>query len=94
MEGILLSGPKVLVSCEWHKYVMVDCVINLHILQTETKQSKWEMPDELLELMEKVEKEHKALNVPLTGATAYVRISSRSMFHLLTLGISQAPQST
>lgn len=30
------------------------------VSQTETKESKWDMPDELLLLLEKVEKENKS----------------------------------
>lgn len=39
-----------------------------YIPQTETKESKWDMPDELLLLLEKVEKDAKATQV----AAAYV----------------------
>jgi pre-mRNA-processing factor 40 len=37
------------------------------IFQTESKESKWDMPDELLLILEKVEKESKAAPPPATG---------------------------
>lgn len=53
-------------------------------LQTETKESKWDMPDELLLLLEKVEKENKA------AQQAYVDILPPLLIQILTEdGIAQ-----
>jgi len=38
--------------------------------QTETKESKWDMPDELLLVLEKVEKESKPAPPPSAGCVS------------------------
>lgn len=61
MERVLFWWQKVLLQC-------APCVtftdISSWSLQTTTKESKWDMPEELLLLMEKVEKEAKEALAP------------------------------
>jgi pre-mRNA-processing factor 40 len=40
--------------------------------QTESKESKWDMPDELLLLLEKVEKEKQNSQLVVAGSISYV----------------------
>jgi pre-mRNA-processing factor 40 len=42
------------------------------MLKTETKESKWDMPDELLLVLEKVEKESKPNPPPATGYVTWL----------------------
>jgi hypothetical protein len=54
MERVFLWWQEVLLQCE-SIYEWLSPVPNQH-RQTETKESKWDMPDELLVVLEKVEK--------------------------------------
>lgn len=42
------------------------------VQQTESKESKWDMPDELLLLLEKVEKEKQNSQLVIAGSIPYV----------------------
>ena len=59
MEGVLLRRPQVLLQCMTYPIPLAVGALSL-FSQTDTKESKWDMPDELLLLLEKVEKEGKA----------------------------------
>lgn len=43
------------------------------VQQTESKESKWDMPDELLLLLEKVEKEKQNSQLVIAGSIPYVQ---------------------
>ena len=68
VEGILLRRTEVLLQ---RTYAFLLRGLRSHVFsQTETKESKWDMPDELLLLLEQVEKEGKA--APSNTALVYV----------------------
>lgn len=79
VEGVLLGRKEVLLQRAYTIWCPPSPISNTSCrLQTETKESKWDMPDELLLLLEKVEKEGKA-TAPPASALVYVTDSfSRS----------------
>jgi len=72
MERVLFWWQKVLLQCA---FCMTLTDISSWFLQTTTKESKWDMPEELSLLMEKVEKEAKEVLAPPVSSYA-----ARSLF--------------
>jgi hypothetical protein len=60
LERILPRRPEVLLQC---MCIDLPCAV-LTRFQTATKQSKWDMPEELLLILEKVEKEAGPIAAP------------------------------
>lgn len=58
MEGVFLWRQEVLLQCACVPLRLIEFKLTA-AAQTDTKESKWDMPDELLLLLEKVEKEGK-----------------------------------
>lgn len=76
VEGVFLWRTEVLLQRTFSYYLRkVGVSLFPTYSQTETKESKWDMPDELLLLLEKVEKEGKAAPQP-ASALVYAYIPS------------------
>jgi len=63
MEGVLFWGEEVFPQCTCAIFLTLVCHAQL-LPQVETKVSKWDMPEELLLLLEKVEKEGAGATIP------------------------------
>jgi hypothetical protein len=73
MEGILLWRQKVLLQCMSNECPETSFLsVSKLVQQTESKESKWDMPDELLLLLEKVEKEKQNSQLVIAGSIPYV----------------------
>lgn len=69
MEGILLWRKEILLQRAPNPSISsFQLALKNMSAQTETKESKWDMPDELLLLLEKVEKESQGSQLVLASS--------------------------